>query len=299
MQFLLKFTPLGVPHHVFRVISVDGAADVEHVLNLAHLSFSYQNYPERQIYNPTSLEALWSLTLDPKEREAANPDVPEHYGPQGDEFAPFWQQELSLSDLALQKIDLQSDRHAALQRFDELIAAARATLSAAASAQATQSTAASAASPSDENVVQPGSDILASDSNADNHRLGQSDPQRHMAVGTNAAVPRGANLRFKFVYVVHGVMHLVEVLMAEEKLKCFIPATLMGEGLIEDNEGNLSRQMLQDFLVQHEDDDDFAEGLNLKECTSRMRALGAFRANEQINEALLQAGAVAIKYKSE
>ena len=55
--------------------------------------------------------------------------------------------------------------------------------------------------------------------------------------------------RFKFIYVLNGVKHLVEVMMSSEKLNCFLPATLMGDGLIVDdnNDRPLSIAMLNEI----------------------------------------------------
>ena len=39
MQYVLKLTPLGIEHHVFRVVSVDSFGSTEHVLNLCNVSW--------------------------------------------------------------------------------------------------------------------------------------------------------------------------------------------------------------------------------------------------------------------
>lgn len=280
MQYMLKLTPLGVQPHVFRVVSVDGQADIDHVLSLCDLSFDYAHYAERALYFARDLSASQALAVDvPLEDN-------DHYGPVSEEFAPFWQQELELAKLELEVLDLQAQPQQALQRFDALLEAHSARLGAA----------------------------LKEDTHP--HEQGE---------------------RFKFVYVVHGVQHLVEVLMSSEKLNCFVPATLMGEGLVVDDDPlrPLSTALINASVAAAEAADAAAEaaeaaaeaaatevaakadavvaggdaapeqaapaensaGLNLKVCTSRMRAFGAMRSEQSINQALQQAGASPLTIK--
>lgn len=280
MQYMLKLTPLGVQPHVFRVVSVDGQADIDHVLSLCDLSFDYAHYAERALYFARDLSASQALAVDvPLEDN-------DHYGPVSEEFAPFWQQELELAKLELEVLDLQAQPQQALQRFDALLEAHSARLGAA----------------------------LKEDTH-----------------------PREQGERFKFVYVVHGVQHLVEVLMSSEKLNCFVPATLMGEGLVVDDDPlrPLSTALINASVAAAEAADAAAEaaeaaaeaaatevaakadavvaggdaapepaapaensaGLNLKVCTSRMRAFGAMRSEQSINQALQQAGASPLTIK--
>lgn len=280
MQYMLKLTPLGVQPHVFRVVSVDGQADIDHVLSLCDLSFDYANYAERALYFARDLSASQALAVDvPLEDN-------DHYGPVSEEFAPFWRQELELAKLELEVLDLQAQPQQALQRFDALLEAHSARLGAA----------------------------LKEDTH-----------------------PREQGERFKFVYVVHGVQHLVEVLMSSEKLNCFVPATLMGEGLVVDDDPlrPLSTALINASVAAAEAADAAAEaaeaaaeaaatevaakadavvaggdaapeqaapaenraGLNLKVCTSRMRAFGAMRSEQSINQALQQAGASPLTIK--
>lgn len=280
MQYMLKLTPLGVQPHVFRVVSVDGQADIDHVLSLCDLSFDYAHYAERALYFARDLSASQALAVDvPLEDN-------DHYGPVSEEFAPFWRQELELAKLELEVLDLQAQPQQALQRFDALLEAHSARLGAA----------------------------LKEDTH-----------------------PREQGERFKFVYVVHGVQHLVEVLMSSEKLNCFVPATLMGEGLVVDDDPlrPLSIALINASVAAAEAADAAAEaaeaaaeaaatevaakadavvaggdaapepaapaensaGLNLKVCTSRMRAFGAMRSEQSINQALQQAGASPLTIK--
>ena len=280
MQYMLKLTPLGVQPHIFRVVSVDGQADIDHVLSLCDLSFDYAHYAERALYFACDLSASRALAVDvPLEDN-------DHYGPVSEEFAPFWRQELELAKLELEVLDLQAQPQQALQRFDALLEAHSARLGAA----------------------------LKEDTH-----------------------PREQGERFKFVYVVHGVQHLVEVLMSSEKLNCFVPATLMGEGLVVDDDPlrPLSTALINASVAAAEAADAAAEaaeaaaeaaatevaakadavvaggdaapepaapaensaGLNLKVCTSRMRAFGAMRSEQSINQALQQAGASPLTIK--
>lgn len=280
MQYMLKLTPLGVQPHVFRVVSVDGQADIDHVLSLCDLSFDYAHYAERALYFARDLSASRALAVDvPLEDN-------DHYGPVSEEFAPFWRQELELAKLELEVLDLQAQPQQALQRFDALLEAHSARLGAA----------------------------LKEDTH-----------------------PREQGERFKFVYVVHGVQHLVEVLMSSEKLNCFVPATMMGEGLVVDDDPlrPLSTALINASVAAAEAADAAAEaaeaaaeaaatevaakadavvaggdaapeqaapaetsaGLNLKVCTSRMRAFGAMRSEQSINQALQQAGASPLTIK--
>lgn len=280
MQYMLKLTPLGVQPHVFRVVSVDGQADIDHVLSLCDLSFDYAHYAERALYFARDLSASQALAVDvPLEDN-------DHYGPVSEEFAPFWRQELELAKLELEVLDLQAQPQQALQRFDALLEAHSVRLGAA----------------------------LKEDTH-----------------------PREQGERFKFVYVVHGVQHLVEVLMSSEKLNCFVPATLMGEGLVVDDDPlrPLSIALINASVAAAEAADAAAEaaeaaaeaaatevaakadavvaggdaapeqaapaensaGLNLKVCTSRMRAFGAMRSEQSINQALQQAGASPLTIK--
>lgn len=280
MQYMLKLTPLGVQPHIFRVVSVDGQADIDHVLSLCDLSFDYAHYAERALYFARDLSASRALAVDvPLEDN-------DHYGPVSEEFAPFWRQELELAKLELEVLDLQAQPQQALQRFDALLEAHSAHLGAA----------------------------LKEDTH-----------------------PREQGERFKFVYVVHGVQHLVEVLMSSEKLNCFVPATLMGEGLVVDDDPlrPLSTALINASVAAAEAADAAAEaaeaaaaaaatevaakadavvaggdaapeqaapaensaGLNLKVCTSRMRAFGAMRSEQSINQALQQAGASPLTIK--
>lgn len=269
MQFMLKLTVLGVEPHVFRVVSIEGQADTEHVMSLCDLAFDYARYSERSLYFAQDVEAIKALSLDADDADD------DHYGPVDNSFAPFWQQNLKIDQLSLSELKLSAAEPAALRRFDELIKE--------------QSAAVGYALETD---VHP------------NERRGG----------------------FYFLYVVHGVQHLVEVLMCSEKLFCFIPATLMGEGLVvdDDPERPLSVELINESVAAAEaaeasaaasadaemasaaDAATVAEagagsegegGLNLKHCTSRMRAFGAMRSEKSMHQALEQSGASPLTIK--
>lgn len=263
MQYVLKLTPLGIEHHVFRVVSVDGLADTEHVLNLCNLSFGYGNYDSKELIFAKDAAAFKALSVDSVDEDD------DHYGPTGNEFAAFWQDEPKLEGLDLLTIQIKSGSQEALKRFDILLESMSEMLS--------------MSEKQSDGVVNVDECVSVKASNAckaDTH-------------------PGDQNFRFKFIYVLNGVKHLVEVMMSSEKLNCFLPATLMGDGLIVDdnNDRPLSIAMLNEIMASHENDEAAEDGLNLKECTSRMRALGAMRGAQKINDALLKAGAEPLSFK--
>ena len=263
MQYVLKLTPLGIEHHVFRVVSVDGLADTEHVLNLCNLSFGYGNYDSKELIFAKDAAAFKALSVDSVDEDD------DHYGPTGNEFAAFWQDEPKFEGLELLTIQIKSGSQEALKRFDILLE--------------TMSEMLSSSEKQSDGVVNVDECVSVKASNAckaDTH-------------------PGDQNFRFKFIYVLNGVKHLVEVMMSSEKLNCFLPATLMGDGLIVDdnNDRPLSIAMLNEIMASHENDEAAEDGLNLKECTSRMRALGAMRGAQKINDALLKAGAEPLSFK--
>ena len=239
MQYLLKVTILGVKHHVFRVVSVDGAADIEHVLNLCDLSFDYAGYNTKELYFAKDYDSFTKMALD------YQPYDEKRYGPSGKEFDSFWHQQVELSKLNTFALKLCDNKSDFIKPFDELIESQSALY------------------------------------------------QEHIA-------PRITDLQkhFKFIYVLNGVQHLVEVMTSSEKLKCFLPAALMGEGLIEDSDETkpLSLTMLNEFLSAHENDENFDDGLNLKDCTARLRALGSQRNSDNINNAIVKAGAKPLNF---
>lgn len=263
MQYVLKLTPLGIEHHVFRVVSVDGLADTEHVLNLCNLSFGYGYYDSKELIFAKDAAAFKALSVDSVDEDD------DHYGPTGNEFAAFWQDEPKFEGLELLTMQIKSGSQEALKRFDILLESMSEMLS--------------SSDKQSDGVVNVDECVSVKASNAckaDTH-------------------PGDQNFRFKFIYVLNGVKHLVEVMMSSEKLNCFLPATLMGDGLIVDdnNDRPLSIAMLNEIMASHENDEAAEDGLNLKECTSRMRALGAMRGAQKINDALLKAGAEPLSFK--
>lgn len=239
MQYLLKVTILGVKHQVYRVVSVEGAADIEHVLNLCDLSFDYAGYNTKELYFAKDYQSFLALALD------YEPDDDNHYGPTGNEFKEFWAEQVDLAAIKSESYKFAESKSDFVKPFDLLLEAQIANFY-------------ENIAPKTQDVEQP----------------------------------------FKFIYVVNGVQHLVEVKRRDEKLKCFLPAVLMGTGLIVDNDETkpLSLQMLNDYLVSHENDENFEDGLNLKDCTARLRALGAQRNNDNINNALVKAGATPLNF---
>ncbi len=312
MQYVLKLTPLGIEHHVFRVVSVDGLADTEHVLNLCNLSFGYGNYDSKELIFAKDAAAFKALSVDSVDEDD------DHYGPTGNEFAAFWQDEPKLEGLELLTIQIKSGSQEALKRFDILLESMSEMLSSNEFAAFWQD------EPKLEGLelltiqIKSGSqealkrfDILLESMS---EMLSSSDKQSDGVVNVDECVsvkasnackadthPGDQNFRFKFIYVLNGVKHLVEVMMSSEKLNCFLPATLMGDGLIVDdnNDRQLSIAMLNEIMASHENDEAAEDGLNLKECTSRMRALGAMRGAQKINDALLKAGAEPLSFSHE
>ncbi len=268
MQYVLKLTPLGIKEHVFRVVSVDGMADTEHVLNLCNLSFGYANYDTKELMFANDKAAFKALSVDCVDEDD------DHYGPTGHEFDAFWQEEAKLSDHSITTLSIKLGTQDALRRFDSLIEAMSAKLTG--------------------KKVDP--NLQASEVVIDED--GCSCGPDSVACKTDTH-PGDQSFRFKFIYVLNGVQHLVEVMMSSEKLNCFLPATLMGDGLIVDDDDSnpLSIDMLNAEMASHEDDEAAEDGLNLKECTSRMRALGAMRNAESINSAMLQAGAEPLTFR--
>lgn len=101
-----------------------------------------------------------------------------------------------------------------------------------------------------------------------------------------------------FIYQLHGVNLLVEVMKVTPKLMCFVPATLAGRGLVADDQQNLSLSALQSQLQQQEQQEEqTGEGtvLDLRTCTARMRALQTNIDSDEINQVLIQSGAVPLK----
>lgn len=268
MQYVLKLTPLGIEEHVFRVVSVDGMADTEHVLNLCNLSFGYANYDTKELMFAKDEAAFKALSVDSVDEDD------DHYGPTGHEFDAFWNEEPKLDNLSITTLSIKTGSQDGLRRFDSLIESMSSKLTG------------KQVDPNLQNTA----DVIDAD--------GTSGSPASVACKTDTH-PGDQSFRFKFIYVLNGVKHLVEVMMSSEKLNCFLPATLMGDGLIVDDKEDrpLSVAMLNAEMKAHEDDESAEDGLNLKECTSRMRALGAMRNAENINSAMLQAGAEPLTFR--
>lgn len=269
MQYVLKLTVLGCEQKVFRVVSVEGKADISHVLNLCNLSFDYSFYDQKALYFPLNQEAYKLLSFGFTECD--------QYDPSHNQFCDYWKNTvdfascqvipLSVScDLLLLNEELKN-RYAFDQEHSEKAVFAKISL---------------------------GQNQWASLQRADVLLDQMYQVLNHeQAIVDQHPSQIDPNKQQKFIYEVNGVTHLVEVMTLSEKLKCFLPATLMGEGLICDNDQQLSLALIEQCLQNNADDD----SLNLKECTSRMRALGAMRADEFISQALVKAGTPELKFK--
>ena len=98
----------------------------------------------------------------------------------------------------------------------------------------------------------------------------------------------------KFSFICHFdeiLEHRVDVLKCEEHLFCVMPSTLVGVGLI-----NPDNALTLKNIVEYADKDD-TPSLNLRDCTTRMRAYGVQRVDA--HKALLNAGANPIKFNLE
>ena len=269
MQYLWKITVLGLPEAVWRLVSLEGKADVAHNMALCHLAFDYANYQDGTLYLPQSAEltrALACLSQDELKAYTAALSLERAPGSSG-----LWcaAKVADLSGFSAVKVNA-----AQLTATDEVLA-----------------------------------DFCA--------RFAQEQAPYF-------ASELGYEVKPSFLYEVHGVQHLVEVMRCDEKLACFIPATLMGAVPVSAQGLEVAADALSYELLNHE----LAEleralnqraeeverkqasgeavdpnwehefSLNLKECTSRMRALGAMRTNQAINQAVLQAGGAALKVKT-
>ena len=264
MQYLLKITVLGLPEAVWRMISVEGKADLAHTMALCNLAFDYANYADSTFYLPHKPELMRALACL-RER-----DLHAYCAPLMAPEADFWTGLIT--------------RSAEFEGYGAEAAPSAVTAL--------------------ETVLEPL----------------RTDFERTIAPHF---APEGYELKPTFLYEVHGVQHLVEVMRAETKLACFVPATLMGAVALSahDLQGadELSYDLLQRKLaaaeaayeqraVEVERKQAAGEGidpnwehefsLNLKECTSRLRALGAMRSQQSINQSVLQAGGAALKVKS-
>lgn len=100
------------------------------------------------------------------------------------------------------------------------------------------------------------------------------------------------NDEFIYKHDSHPVLtHTIKVMKVDEHLFCLMPSCLIGSGLIP-NEENLNEQIINDCFDSNE-----LLSLDLREVTSRLRSFGLLRNN--VNEALVQAGAVPLNFKVE
>lgn len=271
MQYLFKITVLGLPEAVWRLISLEGKADVPHTMALCNLAFDYANYQDGIFYLPQTPEQSRAL-------------------------ACLSQAELSsyCRSLTLTRAPGSSDLWCSAQVMNT------------SDLQAYPITTPGAGVTSLDSVLTAFCDTFAAEQ------------------APYFAQELGYEVKPSFLYVVHGVQHLVEVMRREEKLACFVPATLMGAVPVKayglaGEPGELSYELLLQELTELEQaynqraeaverklvagdsvdpnwEHEFS--LNLKECTSRLRALGAMRTDQQINQAVLQAGGAAIKVQN-
>lgn len=100
------------------------------------------------------------------------------------------------------------------------------------------------------------------------------------------------NDEFIYKHDSHPVLsHTLKVMKVDEHLFCLMPSCLIGSGLIPDEE-DLNEQIINDCFDSNE-----LISLDLREVTNRLRAFGSLRNN--VNEALVQAGAVPLNFKVE
>lgn len=98
--------------------------------------------------------------------------------------------------------------------------------------------------------------------------------------------------KFEFVCELDETLaHTVEVMKCEEKLYCVMPSTLVGAGLLPEN-GPYNYSTIENFV-----EGDETPSLDLRLCTTRMRALGVMRADA--HQALLKTGADVLKFNME
>ncbi len=271
MQYLFKITVLGLPEAVWRLISLEGKADVPHTMALCNLAFDYANYQDGGFYLPQT----------PEQRRA---------------LACLSQAELHsyCTGLELERAPGSSDLwcSARVQNLADLQAYP---------------------------ITTPGAGITSLDS-----VIAALCDTFEREQEPYFAQELGYEVKPSFLYVVHGVQHLVEVKRREEKLACFVPAALMGavpvkayglegepeelsyellnqelatlEQALNQRAEEVERKVLAGEKVDPNWEHEFS--LNLKECTSRLRALGAMRTEKQINNAVLQAGGAAIKVQN-
>lgn len=112
--------------------------------------------------------------------------------------------------------------------------------------------------------------------------------------------PNVLDVKPKFFYMVHGVVHLVEVMKSSQKLMCFVPATLAGRGLVSDEQGDLALSSLEACLAQQSQrEEQYGEEivLDLRACTGRMRALRTEVDAAKVNQVMVQAGATPLKFE--
>lgn len=270
MQYLLKITVLGLTERVWRLVSLEGKADVAHTMALCNLAFDYANYEDGAFYLPKSGKLKRALACLSNDEDLAS------YCQELKVPGKAWYEPL-ISDLA------DSMKWSSYQATEQ-----------------------SSAITALDTVLEPELCVpFASD----------------IAPYFDA---QGYDVKPAFIYVVHGVQHLVEVMRREEKLACFIPATLMGavpisaHGLPGEPEELSYKLLSQELNALERALDERAQeverrealgesvdpnwehefSLNLKECTSRLRALGAMRSNKEINQSLLQAGSAALKVRT-
>lgn len=270
MQYVLKLTVLGTEQKVFRVVSIEGKADISHVLNLCNLSFDYGFYDLKHVYFPLNQAAYKALSL------GYEADERDYYVPNRNDVFEYWKNQVDWSAETVLSLDQAID----LSFLEQELTAKHSELSSTNNAVFCKLT-------------------LGQNHWANLQRADLVLEKMYWVLNHKDAIVDqhpsevDESLRQKFIYEVNGVQHLVEVMTLSEKLKCFLPATLMGEGLIKDEQQQLSVALIEQCLKDNAEDD----SLNLKECTSRMRALGAMRGEEFINQAIVNTGTPELKFK--
>lgn len=290
MQYLWKITVLGVSEQVNRLVALEGDLPLDSVLNLCNLAFDYDNYPEKALYFATSPAQAKSQgqTQAKAQGQAQAPALAAIGRVAGQSVCG----ELSGGVLSLGRtlldelIQLPDDRYGATAKeFWKDSVEAKV-------AQAVDS----GGMVKLDLQAQPALKLeFATRVLEENLTSYASEMQQVLD-----AQPNSLNLTPRFLYELHGVWHLVEVMKCSTKLMCFIPSCIAGTVTLTDDEQKLSvAEIERQFKAQAEQEEKSGEGigLDLRACTARMRALQTDLGNEKVNDVMLQAGATPIKFK--
>lgn len=266
MQYLWKITVLGVSQQVNRLVALEGDLPLESVLSLCNLAFDYDNYPEKALYfaqNPQANKLGAGRQL--LDSLVQLPD--DRYGAEAKEF---WKEDVgskvsaAVAQGQMLKLDLQAQPALKLEFATQVL---------------------------QEQLAGSGNEATGK------HQAAAYADEMQQALD---AQPNSLNLNPRFLYELHGVWHLVEVMKCSQKLMCFIPSCLAGRGCLTDDEQKLSVEEIErQFKAQAEQEEASGQGvgLDLRACTARMRALQTDLGNDKVNDVMLQAGATPLKFK--